>query len=427
MRNRNLTQRIWIGAAGMFAVLVFVGCSSPFGAETGDETARTLSGGGVEVSTAQDDGIGALTVFPELDRSTIDSYHVVLVDGPEGATQPDPLEVTPAAEGEFPEGVRFVDVVPGNWTVEIDARDAESEILLRGEDEISVTAGSFTPANVTLRYLGSGEGAYEVSVEWSASNAVEHAEYRTVVETGDEPTDGSNGVWQDAEIESGSGNVQSITVAENPRNAGSFWLTVRLDGDVVVDELVYVYKNITTRHAISFLLDNEKATQQVVETVEQVVEDAINEDPDDPDWTSDEGEFGHLANGAGAIEFPAFDQFAVVKLIVRLDSSNTEPRRVTVSELDGEGEIEFGDGTPQPEVDVFYVSDEFTRIAFGVPADTEFSIEFAGGGTNWTFGDFEVDLSYTDDTDFDSVNVFEGDDGDAYEDLIWGGVLGEEN
>lgn len=199
-------------------------------------------------------------------------------------------------------------------------------------------------------------------------------------------------------------------------------MTVRFDGDVVVDELVYVYANITTRDTISFLLDNEKATQQVGETVEQVVADAIAADPDNPEWNSnDQGQFRHLANGAGEIAFPAFDQFAVVKLIVRLDNSNTEPRNVAVRERDDEGDTVANLSFPG-----FSVSEEFTRIAFAVPADTEFGIWFQGGGSNWTFGDFEVDLSYNEDTDFDSVDVFEGDEPDDCAGMIWGGVLGEE-
>lgn len=426
--------KVAVPALVVFAVTA---CTNPAGLDLADEGGE---GTGMLSLSARSSGVGAQTVFPEIEQELIDYYHVVLEDGPAGTTE---RTVEATENGEFPEDVVIEDVVPGTWhSLEItaydgDPDDKDSLAVLRGTTkDITVTAGELEDVNVQLEFIDDGgEGSVEFEVSWPVDSDVEKLSY-SISSYGEEDTDIQKDVEDFDNVE--DDDRESYTIKEDELPVGVYISTVRLDiaadgedDDAidtsvwVMDEIVYVSENVTTRTEIA--VDDETLT----EVFQDDFSDAIDDSGDQDDWDEsedDDGDFFYTGQGGTELEFDAFDENVRLKFRVRNENHDDggkfdRDNEVTVQESgDGDDEIiqtdvpyPYGDSTRAEDDDFLgapYLgaregddTDEkgdeypeeldnnkgFMQFEVDIDAGVDFEIKFAGGGRVYSVGFFEVE------------------------------------
>jgi len=418
---------VLISALALCALGLASGCSSPFGAEHSRDaqpSAASAVGGRVVVSAGSDSrsaAIGALTVFPDFETSAILSYKITLSS--------DALDnlvtvVNDLDNGAFPEEVQLVDVIPGTWTVTVSGYDHEdpehenANELVRGQaDDAVVTAGNTTSVGpIPLGHLEGGEGSYAVTVTWPTNQDVQKAEYRL--------DDGSEqGLWvlyEDDFEELEDGARRSMTIGDDARDAGSFWLTVRLDdGRTYVDELVYVYANLVSTETINLSAQDfpaqEVTEESIIQAITEQIEENIDPENEDSDFQiaqGDDGDYVYVGTGGGTLEFDQINAGGTISFEVRSEGyqGGNLNNTVSVTWEDEAGDEQVIESTVRYPYETNggddkvllgagelgdYGLDEngFKRIEFNIPEHSGFKIEFQGGtDRSYTFGGFEVSL-----------------------------------
>lgn len=251
--------------APLALVVALVGCTNPFLADN-----QLLGGtGGIRISGVQSAASGGstsirATVFPVVELSYAGSYDVVIKDGPGGGGDQTREGVGVTEDGFFEDNVEFVDLVPGEWTVEVIGYDAGGREFVRGETPVTVVRGEVATSDVPVRpNSGDGNGDLALDLVWPAQD---DGEYRTTdVVTGYTYTiagvDGQSGRDSDGiqpYSEEAQGGEYTLSIDEEDLEAGAYLVTVELVSENAspygtvarYDELWYVYGNLTTAHTV---------------------------------------------------------------------------------------------------------------------------------------------------------------------------------
>lgn len=201
--------------------LLLFGCTNPMSPESGvAATDHAGTPGSLTVAVAAPQITGS-TVFPTIDLGEITNYRFILSGGPAGAPVPAAKEIGAAADGSFSGIVEFTDLVPGEWTVEVEAENLAGEVLLAGiEENTAIAAGATASVAISLGPVTDGNGSYTVTVSWPTDENAKALEYRL-----------DEGAWQ--RVEAGEflvvGADSQVTVSESGLAAGDYAFTARLD------------------------------------------------------------------------------------------------------------------------------------------------------------------------------------------------------
>ncbi len=392
-------------AAWLLTTALIAACSAPFGADMSNPSEASAAGtGGLSLSAGLEGeaGVGALTVLPSMDHSSITAYRFTLSDGPGGVEAPAP-QLKPADEaGYLAEPVEFRDLVPGGWTVSVTAlKNAEDDdsVVLSGAAVVRVSAGAFAAETITLRPFAEGTGAYEITLEWPSDLDPEVLSVRYRVD------DGSwDGEWLSVDTETFEERPVGMTAAvisDDNREAGPFWLTVRIDHNrAVIDELVYVSANMTSAETFTFSQNDFSTFYVSEEAIIQDIDTVIVGDGEGNGGTAgfqvadgQDGTYEYVGQGGGTLEFDRIEATGLIRFEVRNDDGGGRDGRVEIKLPDGAG----GFDAPAELVFILPGSDdppedrEFVTVEFAIP-ETEFHIFFQGGGRDYTFRNFEVVL-----------------------------------
>lgn len=156
----------------IFLALAFLGlliaCTNPYAMQQGGVGTLRLSG-------VHSGGIGAATVFPEVDLSDIESYEITLTDGP-NAGEFEPRTVASDEDGQLDagSGLEFEDLVPGDWTVQVrgfSGADGTGDLLVSGAREgVQISRGDFTDVTVTVYLVDDPDleetGEWILDLDW---------------------------------------------------------------------------------------------------------------------------------------------------------------------------------------------------------------------------------------------------------------------
>ena len=150
---QSARRHLLLGAAVVILAMVIVGCEwVPTSAWSSDGDLGRLR---IRLPEPE----GSRSIVPGLDM-TINGYEASLA-GP-GTPQSQPL----ASDATT---TTFTDLVPGDWTVTVDALNADDPptVIARDEQIVTIEAGMTTIANMSLSPLA-GNGTLELTVEWPA-------------------------------------------------------------------------------------------------------------------------------------------------------------------------------------------------------------------------------------------------------------------
>ncbi len=172
-----------VAIMAMFTLFMAVACDNPLQQYGVGPAQRGVTG--ISVGSVQSGGIGAQTVFPELQLADVDYYVISLVNGPSGA--PEQTKVAAAdVDGQITEAVDFVDLVPGTWDIEVAGYDAQggsiptdpeslsgAQVVSGSVADISVARGQFSTVSVSVVPLAEGEGDWELILQWDLDDPAE--------------------------------------------------------------------------------------------------------------------------------------------------------------------------------------------------------------------------------------------------------------
>ncbi len=270
MSNRGRNGVSALAAASIALLILLVGCMQPFSGPAGFEQMAGTEPGDADMTTGTVvislagglDGIRAMTLFPEASQRERIQYYRFTLENSAAAAANLTRNVAASEDGGLSEAVALRDIVPGTYTLLVDAYDGDPEdpeadaaVIAHGSQEsIVVSAGLSSAVSVSLQFLAEGSGSFSVTVQWPEEEPVQSVEYRL-----------GEGAWLAGTIE-GSTTV----IGQSERAAGSFRLTIRFfDGDgellATVDELVYVYNGISTERTVT--LNGDAFTRPVFREV----------------------------------------------------------------------------------------------------------------------------------------------------------------
>ncbi|MFW6368677.1 MAG: hypothetical protein ACOCZ9_02965 [Spirochaetota bacterium] len=253
-----------IGYFGLALVLLgfIAACTSPFAAQQGSGILR-LSG-------VQSGEIGSQTVFPTVDLSGIDSYEVTLKDGPNEAEFESKTtnDVDDSGQIKAGENLQFEDLVPGEWTVEVEGFSEENgngDLLVSGSAEnVQINRGEFNEVDVTVYLIDDPPddetGDWELDLTWPSDADID-GDYSTTDVVTDysvsfEPFDGQDD--SDATIdETDALNGTQLSLSGTDFEPGPYLMDIELYSDnkspyktvARYTEIWYVYGNQTTARA----------------------------------------------------------------------------------------------------------------------------------------------------------------------------------
>ncbi|TVR74666.1 MAG: carboxypeptidase regulatory-like domain-containing protein [Spirochaetaceae bacterium] len=260
-RNRRIRKTTVHSLVTILIVLVLGACTSPFGPSEASFHAddANLSGGQgtllIEVhgNVSSGDSLGASTVIPHIDLTTVDAYRVTLNGGPAGAPVPEPVEAAAGPDGSFQGPAEINDLVPGTWSVTVEAlgtRDGAVTPLLRGiRENVPVQAGESVQVEITLEPPMDGTGSLAFSATWPESRGITALDYR--IGSGGEPAHWTSLSTDQFTV---TGADVSVSVVLPELASGTYLLTLRLDAGPLradryrayAEEVVYVFENMTT-------------------------------------------------------------------------------------------------------------------------------------------------------------------------------------
>lgn len=186
--QRSRRFRYQSALAVMVAALVSLtfGCTSPFN-PGGGGPAGSLGDlmdhlGGIRISrvTGTETGGGSLfrtqSVLPSVAIDDVKALRITLDNGPEDADPIIHVVRDPSLDenGVLADPVEITDVIPGDWTLTVEALDeTETLVLLRGTNGITISAGEFTDlttVTVGLVDIADQPGTYELTITWPSED-----------------------------------------------------------------------------------------------------------------------------------------------------------------------------------------------------------------------------------------------------------------
>ena len=202
--------------AAVFAVLVLLltGCANPFStpnaAEEGSLTFRFSDG-----------ALSALTIGPG-DSAAIETYHIT-GEGPNGASFV-LSEISPEEPAVSKSGL-----VPGQWDIAAEARNAAGTVLLTSATEVTVAGGTGTVVTMVLEPV-EGEGDLELRISWPTES---ERDLSVVAELEAVATEATEQLAFVPDESAGEGRVG--VEYEGSWDAGYYVITIQLlDGEAVV-------------------------------------------------------------------------------------------------------------------------------------------------------------------------------------------------
>jgi len=151
IKKGNKMKKVYVFIS--LALLFFISCSPDFVREVVDSI---LDNEGVLLILFDADEVENRTIVPDFDM-TIATYDI-RGSGPAS----DSFE-----ELNWPSSSSLVvhSLIPGDWTVEVDAKNADGIIIGDGSTDVIVAAGTVTPATIIISPL-EGDGLLTVNIEW---------------------------------------------------------------------------------------------------------------------------------------------------------------------------------------------------------------------------------------------------------------------
>lgn len=365
----------------LVTVLIGAACTGPFAPSEVALPGMDTGGGSVRINlgtSLKDNGLFAATLFPVVDTVQLAHYRFSLSQGPEGAPVPEPVQVAVDQSGLPGDSVSFRDLVPGTWTVVVEAVDVHGNPILGGSGQVLVQAGTWSDAHVAMEPLQEGTGSYEVRIEWPAELAVGIVQSRV-----------ADGSWEELAVSEADQETSYVVISDSARPAGAFWLAVRFDQQRAYwEDLVYVFNGLATAHTVvlgpedfSTYTVTESDVVDIIDTV--IVGDGETEGSDGFEAIEGEdGAYQYVRNGAGELVFGQLGVSGQVSFTVFLDDNRSG--RVELRVDDGAGGFTTVEEYPVP-------SRTSTQITFDIPSSA-FTIWFQGGNRTYRISDFEVTL-----------------------------------
>ncbi len=274
--TRKSAITVQLFAAGVLA-LVISACTGPFALDSDQHF------GGLRVSGVESGAMGAQTVFPSVDFDDIAEYEIVLSDGPSGAADQEAI-VEETNGGEI--GAEFTDLVPGEWTIHVNAYDGDSDNggdrIASGSTWVDVERGTFTEISVAISPVddSDGDGTWELDITWPAQD---DGDYKTTdVVTGYEFSIVALGDTPDPEFDdvtesfNGSADDDLYTLSlheeldseDTELQAGAYFFSVELTSESAspygtvarYDEIWYIAENRVSRRTVD--TDTEVALEE---------------------------------------------------------------------------------------------------------------------------------------------------------------------
>lgn len=157
---------------------LFIACSVPF---IRDVVESILDNEGVLLLNFDSDEVANCTIVPDFDM-TIVTYDI-RGTGPDSDSfeELDWLTNSP---------LMVHSLTPGNWLIEVDAKNADGIIIADGSTNVDVVGGAITPATIIITPL-EGNGLLTVNIDWNT----EDVDDPLIIVTGEVdgyPFDGSN-------------------------------------------------------------------------------------------------------------------------------------------------------------------------------------------------------------------------------------------
>lgn len=175
----------------IYAVLILavLGCTGPYSPDgsIADQLGGILGDlGGIRIlgvagsSPSGESLFTAQTALPDIAFDDIKALRITLEEGPAGTSPLTIIVADPAfdANGNLESALEITDIVPGEWTLRVEALDANPDpgpagVLLRGTASVSVTAGEFFElATVTVDLVDDeGDGFWALTIDWPQENS----------------------------------------------------------------------------------------------------------------------------------------------------------------------------------------------------------------------------------------------------------------
>ena len=254
-KHRLLFNLIVIALTGFVAA-----CTNPYAADHAER-------GGLRLAGVQSGEIGAATVFPDVDKSEIESYEITLADG-QNADEFEPETVDADGEGQIdPDGaLEFEDLVPGEWTVDVKGFDDDDELLVSGSKEgVEVERGEYSETTVTVHLIDDPPedetGDWKLDLEWDDQKDDEYktSDVVTHYSVSFTPRDGQDDEKVEERVEP---NGTKLSLSGDDFEPGAYDVEVSLisddnerpyDGSVQLYQSIWhIYGNQTTAEELFF-------------------------------------------------------------------------------------------------------------------------------------------------------------------------------
>lgn len=320
------------------SALLALGCTNPMvldldGAANGSRGGIILS-----VGSGSSGNMPALTVFPGLEMSDIESYRITLTGGPAS----DVITDVPAEGGGFPSPLELRDIVPGTWTVIVTGYDggdpgSANPIVQGAKHGVTVVAGASTGVDsIALTYLDSDDPGYlDFAVTWPGDQDVDRVAYRIEALDGTSIAADESRVAPFYEVEVDGETRLSVAIADELElAAGVYWVTVRFDregdpddpGDPgastwVFDELAHIAPNVTTSETVH--LDRIPLEVRIANKIDEEIENFVSED----DNFDIDDELGFVYQGTGGgemvLDTSGIEETVIITFRIRNDYKAT--------------------------------------------------------------------------------------------------------
>mgnify|MGYP006270684801 CR=1 FL=1 len=224
------------------ALFLLSGCFNPLTDSENNQVTETepAQTGSVEVSIGGK--LGASTLVPDFAQS-VDSYTITL----SRSGHADQTATQSVANAGNP--VSFSSIAIGDWSVTVDAVDADNgnAVVGSGNATVTVAAATTNSVSVSVAPLTAGNGDLDVSITWPAG---ENLTVDSLALTASDASDASGSVTQ-ASITDGV----NLATTGGGLSSGSYTLSVVLQRDgtdvATIIEAVQIYDNVTTSAAIA--------------------------------------------------------------------------------------------------------------------------------------------------------------------------------
>ncbi|MFW5694594.1 MAG: hypothetical protein ACOCYB_05460, partial [Alkalispirochaeta sp.] len=168
-------------ALAITLLVTFIGaCTAPF-APSGGVSDILGDLGGLRFSrldgefSSGEPVFSAQTALPRINYDEITFLRISLSEGPAGSDPQQTVvpDVTFTAEGALDPPIEIEDIIPGEWTLTVEAFNADPDsdgagVILQGSSVITVTAGAFAEVDgVSVQPVDNGDsGAWEFTATW---------------------------------------------------------------------------------------------------------------------------------------------------------------------------------------------------------------------------------------------------------------------